>query len=103
MEDFLTKFYIDEKEKYTIEDFIKQKDDFIDILTDDEIIEIKNGKNWKHAIGQILVYSNFYPKHKKRLHLFNIVNDELINDFCRKNNISVSYESENIIKNKNGF
>ncbi len=33
MEDFLTKFYIDETEKYTIEDFIKEKDDFIDILT----------------------------------------------------------------------
>ena len=33
MEDFLTKFYIVETEKYTIEDFIKQKDDFIDILT----------------------------------------------------------------------
>ena len=73
---------------------------FIDILTDNEIIEIKNGKNWKHAVGQILVYSKFYPKHKKRLHLFNTVNDELINDFCRKNNISVSYETENIIKDK---
>ena len=33
MEDFLRKFYINETEKYTIEDFIKQKDDFIETLT----------------------------------------------------------------------
>jgi hypothetical protein len=35
MEDFLRKFYINETEKYTIEDFIKQKDDFIETLTRD--------------------------------------------------------------------
>ena len=34
MEDFLTKFYIDETEEYTIEDFIKQKEECIYTLTD---------------------------------------------------------------------
>ena len=34
MEDFITKFYINETENYTIEDFIKQKDDFIYTLTE---------------------------------------------------------------------
>ena len=66
---------------------------FIDILTDDEIIEIKTGKNWKDAIGQILVYSEFYPKHKKRIHLFNIENSILINNSCKKHDIVVTYEN----------
>jgi hypothetical protein len=34
MEDFLTKFYIDETENYTFEDFIVQRDRFIDNLTE---------------------------------------------------------------------
>jgi hypothetical protein len=34
MEDFLTKFYIDETENYTIEDFIEQRDEFIYELTE---------------------------------------------------------------------
>ncbi|MBE9018895.1 hypothetical protein C7Y66_11005 [Chroococcidiopsis sp. CCALA 051] len=42
----------------------------IDLLTDTEIIEVKAVKDWKAALGQILVYSGFYPQHQKRLHLF---------------------------------
>ena len=42
----------------------------IDLLTDDEIIEVKRIDRWKAALGQILVYSAFYPHHRKRLHLF---------------------------------
>jgi hypothetical protein len=42
----------------------------IDLLTDDEIIEIKRITDWKAALGQILVYSAFYPEHRKRIHLF---------------------------------
>jgi hypothetical protein len=34
MEDFLTKFYIDDTEYYTIEDYIEQRDRFIFILTE---------------------------------------------------------------------
>ncbi|MBE9018894.1 hypothetical protein C7Y66_11000 [Chroococcidiopsis sp. CCALA 051] len=41
-----------------------------DLLTNAEIIEIKAIKDWKAALGQILVYSGFYPQHQKRLHLF---------------------------------
>ncbi len=45
MEDFLRKFYINETEKYTIEDFIKQKNDFIETLTRDlhELEKINRG------------------------------------------------------------
>lgn len=42
----------------------------IDLLTDSEIIEVKAIKDWKAALGQVLVYSAFYPEHQKRLHLF---------------------------------
>lgn len=42
----------------------------IDLLTDTEIIKVKAVKDWKAALGQILVYSGFYPQHQKRLHLF---------------------------------
>jgi len=42
----------------------------IDLLTDTEIIEIKRVSDWKAALGQILVYSAYYPEHQKRLHLF---------------------------------
>jgi hypothetical protein len=42
----------------------------IDLLTETEIIEIKNIKDWKAALGQILVYSAFYLNHQKRIHLF---------------------------------
>jgi len=65
---------------------------FIDLLTDNEIIEIKNGKNWKEAVGQILIYSLEFPLHKKRIHLFDIENDITINNKCRIYNINVTYE-----------
>jgi len=42
----------------------------IDLLTDTEIIEVKRVKDWKAGLGQVLVYSGFYPEHQKRLHLF---------------------------------
>jgi len=35
---------------------VKTKFGFIDLLTDTEIIEIKNGKSWKHGLGQLCVF-----------------------------------------------
>ena len=67
---------------------------FIDLLTETEIIEIKNGKQWKSAVGQILVYSLEYPVHKKRIHLFDIEFDENINEKCKIYDIYVSYETQ---------
>jgi hypothetical protein len=42
----------------------------IDLLTNDEIIEVKKITDWKAALGQILIYSAFYPEHRKRIHLY---------------------------------
>ncbi|HSA76179.1 MAG TPA: KilA-N domain-containing protein [Nitrosarchaeum sp.] len=44
----------------------------IDILTSKEIIEVKNYDSWKHALGQIMIYGLSYPKHNKRIHLFDV-------------------------------
>lgn len=65
---------------------------YIDLLTKNEIIEIKEGIRWKHAVGQVLVYALEYPKHDKRIHLFNIEKNEYINIKCKSYDISVSYE-----------
>jgi hypothetical protein len=42
----------------------------IDLLTETEIIEVKQVSDWKAALGQILTYSAFFPEHTKRIHLF---------------------------------
>ena len=67
----------------------------IDILTETEIIEVKEYKLWKSALGQILSYSYFYPGKQKRIHLFNIqknTNIELIIQIYKKFDILLSYE-----------
>ncbi len=44
---------------------------FIDILTKDCVIEVKELDSWKHALGQVLAYSAALPgNRKKRIHLF---------------------------------
>jgi hypothetical protein len=71
---------------------VKTEFGFIDLLTHTEIIEIKIGNNWKHGLGQLCVYSQYYKKHKKRLHLFDIEFNEKINEICLNYDIEVSYE-----------
>lgn len=41
----------------------------IDILTDDELIEIRHISKWTYAIGHVQVY-NIYCKRNMRIHLF---------------------------------
>lgn len=42
----------------------------IDLLTATGIVEVEAFRDWKAALGQVLVYSAFYLKHQKRIHLF---------------------------------
>jgi hypothetical protein len=42
----------------------------IDILTPSKVIELKVAFNWKHAIGQVLVYGLSYPDKEKWVYLF---------------------------------
>jgi hypothetical protein len=65
---------------------------FIDILTTDKIIEIKECTNWKHALGQILAYSDDYPNHKKIIYLFDVPDDYCIDNVkrtCKKYDVTI--------------
>ena len=66
----------------------------IDILTDKQIIEVKEGCSWKSALGQILIYGHFYPDKKMRIHLFSTGNldIEFIKTIYNKHNVELSYE-----------
>jgi hypothetical protein len=46
--------------------------DRIDVLTEEAIYEVKPPEQYKAAIGQLLVYSQFYPNHQKILYLTKI-------------------------------
>ena len=70
---------------------------FIDIVTDTEIIEVKKATSYKHAVGQILFYSNDkrFLNHNKRIHLFDITDSidiEKISKLCGKYDIIVTTE-----------
>jgi hypothetical protein len=42
----------------------------IDILTPSQVIEVKNVRRYKHAIGQVVSYSHYYPEHERCVYLF---------------------------------
>lgn len=67
----------------------------IDLLTDTEVIEVKEIKSWKAALGQVLVYGSLFPEHRKRLHLFGQPSEwELsqIRSACGEYDVIVSFE-----------
>ncbi|MEM8720233.1 MAG: hypothetical protein AAGE84_13135 [Cyanobacteria bacterium P01_G01_bin.39] len=68
----------------------------IDILTPSEIIEVKQVRRYKHAMGQITSYSYYYPQHMRRIHLFGKVSSKqrkLIIQECFTANITVTFEN----------
>lgn len=68
-------------------------DGYIDLLTSTEIIEVKEARRWKEALGQILIYSLDYPKHQKRIHLFNtIAASRNVEKKCGIYGVIVTYE-----------
>jgi hypothetical protein len=42
----------------------------IDLVTDTEVIEIKQIAQWKDALGEVLAKGQCFPEHHKRIHLF---------------------------------
>ena len=66
----------------------------IDIITDNELIEVKSYQNRLSSIGQLLYYSKFYDKLQKRLYLFDHKNntDTTFNEICDELNIKITYE-----------
>lgn len=64
---------------------------YIDVLTETEVIEVKSAHNWKHAIGQVIVYGSYFPTRQKRIHLFGDVDNlSLIEQHCTPLNIKVT-------------
>lgn len=68
----------------------------IDILTPSEVIEVKQVRRYKHAIGQVTSYSYYYPQHTRRIHLYGKVSPkqrQLIVNECGAVSISVTFEN----------
>jgi hypothetical protein len=70
---------------------------YADIITDTEVIEVKRACNWKHALGQVLVYAVSFPQLQPRIHLFKCsfsirVDMERIVMICGKYNVRVTFE-----------
>ena len=42
----------------------------IDVITNNYVIEIKNAADWKHGIGQVIIYSFYHSDKKPALFLF---------------------------------
>lgn len=53
----------------------------IDVLTDEEVIEVKYYRKWQRGMGQVLAYGSHYPERAKRLHLFAHKGDERVDHF----------------------
>lgn len=67
----------------------------IDVLASSQIIEVKEIKFWKAALGQVLVYGHYYPSHQKRIHLYGETQEsflKMINSHCAKFNVTVTWE-----------
>ena len=64
----------------------------IDLLTKTELIEIKEAKNWKDALGKVIAYGCYYPSHNKVTYLFGACHwdfQQIVQDVCSKNNVKV--------------
>lgn len=81
------------KKKLGGESEIETDDDgFIDILTESEIIEIKEYGDWKCALGQILAYGVYYPDNDKIIYLFDVPKKNNIKDIrktCNKYDVQI--------------
>lgn len=70
----------------------------IDVLTQTKLIEIKKASNWKHAIGQVLVYGIDYPEHEKWIYLFDWTSQDIpvINRGCAELGMNVCFHQKSI-------
>jgi hypothetical protein len=64
----------------------------IDILGDDILCEIKSGSQWKHGLGQLCGYSQYYLTHRLYLCLFDISKStdiEVVKQVCKEFGVTV--------------
>lgn len=77
----------------------KVKSGRIDLVTGEELIEIKDMDQWTRALGQILSYKHYLPNKKPRLHLFyedvSLENKKaMIEEVCCSYGVRVTYHNE---------
>ena len=67
---------------------------YVDLVTDEMIIECKIAKDWKHSFGQIEAYSKFFPNHEKALYLFGECPQNLSECYklCKENKVRLYAE-----------
>ena len=66
----------------------------VDLLTDDQVIEIKHVSDWKEGV-KVSVYAVFFPDREPRLHLFGGYSKDtkaIVEDVCQKLAIAVTRE-----------
>lgn len=74
---------------------VQTPDGRVDIVTPTEIIEVKTVQRWKHALGQILVYGQYYPFHRKRIHLYGEISKHQlmqVGQQCRGFGVTITLE-----------
>lgn len=67
----------------------------VDVVTADEVIEVKHYRLWKAAIGQVLLYHQDLPHLKPRIHLYGDVDAQAratIRRYCQRLGIGLSWE-----------
>jgi len=67
---------------------------FIDLLTDTQLFESKRATQWKHAVGQLLSYSKFFPDRELVLYVFGDLPKNIgeCYELCKLHKIKLMYE-----------
>jgi hypothetical protein len=69
----------------------------VDILCENSLVEVKEWRNWKAAIGQTLAYAFFYPNRMLHIHFFGELPPEeqriMIITICTHYRIKVTWEA----------
>lgn len=69
---------------------------FVDLLTDEHVIEIKHVKDWKDG-AKVLIYALSFPNRKPRVHLFGGYSQgfrSMVEETFKQLNIIVTWERE---------
>jgi hypothetical protein len=79
---------------------------FVDIVTPDQIIEVKRARSYKAAIGQIIVYGLSFPTKTRRIHIFTDDKDPKeaamwtkIESVCKTLDIAATFELLESVEN----
>ncbi|MBW4637633.1 MAG: hypothetical protein KME05_05245 [Gloeocapsa sp. UFS-A4-WI-NPMV-4B04] len=67
----------------------------VDLLTDTHLIAVKRFSAWRTAVGEVIVFGEYFPKHQKLIYLFEREKPKKLNvitEACSKHGIEVEFE-----------